>query len=85
MNPFVASIILSQVPLEDFLDKLPEVRVQEYGGLVGWKRVVRPVRHAGSQLLRYLQDRFNGEIARRLVSIQLPPSSPQDTSESACV
>lgn len=41
MNPFVASIILSQVTLGDFLDKSPEARMQEHASLIGHKRMVR--------------------------------------------
>ena len=41
MNPFVASILLSQVTLEDFLDKSPEARMQEYADLIGHTRMVR--------------------------------------------
>ena len=40
MNAFVASIILSQDPLDDFLQKTPEERLQEYGDLVGSARMV---------------------------------------------
>jgi len=40
MNVFVASVILSQVGLEEFLDASPEDRLQMFGPLVGMDRMV---------------------------------------------
>lgn len=40
MNAFVASIILSHMPLEEFLDIAPEQRLQYFAGLVGAERIV---------------------------------------------
>lgn len=41
MNIFASAMILSQVPLEEFLEWPPEKRVQEFGLLIGTERIVR--------------------------------------------
>ena len=40
MNTFAAAIILSFNNLDEFLDKLPQQRMSEFGGLVGVERMV---------------------------------------------
>ena len=40
MNLFASCLLLSQVTLEDFLEKAPEERLLEYGSLVGVDRIV---------------------------------------------
>ncbi|KAM5536064.1 hypothetical protein V8D89_010322 [Ganoderma adspersum] len=66
MNPFASCLLLSQVSLENFLEKTPEERLLEYRTLIGSDRI----------------GRFNAYMARRLDAMQLPPSSPIDTSSS---
>ncbi|TFY68590.1 hypothetical protein EVJ58_g926 [Rhodofomes roseus] len=53
MNAFAASIILSQMSLDDFLDTSPEDRVQYFGPYVGHDRLVR----------------FNEELQRRAQAV----------------
>ena len=43
MNLFASCLLLSQVSLEDFLEKMPEERLLEYGPLVGVDRIVSGV------------------------------------------
>ncbi|OJT04460.1 hypothetical protein TRAPUB_4730 [Trametes pubescens] len=67
MNIFVASLLLSQTTLEDFLEKSADDRLVEYAELAGTERMTR----------------FNVEMARRLEAMQLPPSSPIDVATSS--
>ncbi|THH30641.1 hypothetical protein EUX98_g3560 [Antrodiella citrinella] len=60
MNACVASIILSQTTLEDFLDRSPEERNHEIGPLVGNARMMN----------------FNRTLSLREEMMQLPSSSP---------
>ncbi|KZT72907.1 hypothetical protein DAEQUDRAFT_552793 [Daedalea quercina L-15889] len=66
MNAFAASIILSQMSLDDFLDTSPEDRVQYFGPYVGHERLVR----------------FNEELQRRAQAVELTPSSPNSYEAS---
>lgn len=43
MNVFAAAVILCSISLDDFLDKTPEERVEEFGDLIGRSRVVSRV------------------------------------------
>ncbi|RPD65120.1 hypothetical protein L227DRAFT_607705 [Lentinus tigrinus ALCF2SS1-6] len=67
MNLFAASLLLSQTTIEEFLEKTASERLVEYGPLVGTARV----------------ERFNVEMAYRLDTMQLPPSSPIDAHASS--
>ncbi|CCM03793.1 uncharacterized protein FIBRA_05941 [Fibroporia radiculosa] len=49
MNHFTASVVLSQMSLDDFLDETPEERTQNFAVLIGPNRIMR----------------FNKELARR--------------------
>ncbi|KAI0800724.1 hypothetical protein C8Q74DRAFT_1364412 [Fomes fomentarius] len=60
MNYFAASLLLSRISLEDFLEKSADARLSEFGELIGMDRITR----------------FNDEMVRRLEIMQLPPSSP---------
>ncbi|KAI0652408.1 hypothetical protein C8Q79DRAFT_937519 [Trametes meyenii] len=60
MNNFAASLLLSQISLEDFLEKSADDRLLDYGDLVGMERITQ----------------FNVDMARRMEAMQLPPSSP---------
>ena len=40
MNVFAAAIILSKNSLDEFLDKLPEQRSEDFGNLIGRARIV---------------------------------------------
>ena len=44
MNVFAASLILCQKPLQNFLDSTEEIRVLEFGHLVGQERLVSHTR-----------------------------------------
>ena len=46
MNAFASSVILCQKPLQEFLDSTPDVRLEEFGPLVGMYRMVRVVHSA---------------------------------------
>ncbi|KAI0699378.1 hypothetical protein C8T65DRAFT_719757 [Cerioporus squamosus] len=67
MNQFAASLLLSHTTLEAFLEKTASERLVEYGALVGAERM----------------ERFNVEMAHRLETMQLPPSSPIDADASS--
>lgn len=41
MNHFVAAMILTQTTLDEFLDCSSDERMQMFGPLVGWERIVR--------------------------------------------
>ncbi|KAI0673682.1 hypothetical protein C8Q78DRAFT_1018447 [Trametes maxima] len=60
MNNFAASLLLSRTSLEDFLEKGADDRLLDYGNLIGMERIAR----------------FNVDMAQRMESMQLPPSSP---------
>lgn len=90
MNVFVASLLLYQTTLEDFLEKSADDRLLEYADLVGIERMVRTrtvdpsgMSIPGADTTIILQTRFNVEMARRLEAMQLPPSSPIDVATSS--
>ncbi|EMD42185.1 hypothetical protein CERSUDRAFT_90788 [Gelatoporia subvermispora B] len=60
MNAFAASIILSQVDLQQFLDAVPETRLQAFGPLIGVERMLQ----------------FNEDLAHRTQTVQFPSSPP---------
>ncbi|EKM61502.1 uncharacterized protein PHACADRAFT_190671 [Phanerochaete carnosa HHB-10118-sp] len=66
MNVFAAAIILNSVTLDDFLEKMPDERLQLFGELVGRHRITT----------------FNTIIARRRQAVELSSSSPPMTNES---
>ncbi|KAH9929682.1 uncharacterized protein B0H18DRAFT_995724 [Fomitopsis serialis] len=69
MNAFAASIILSQMRLDDFLDTGPEDRVQYFGPYVGHDRLVR----------------FNEELQMRAQAVELTSSSPSSHEASMSI
>ncbi len=40
INCFAAALLLSQISLEDFLEKFTEARLSEFGELIGMDRIV---------------------------------------------
>ncbi|KAI0692951.1 hypothetical protein BC835DRAFT_1097792 [Cytidiella melzeri] len=64
MNVFIAAVILSRHSLDGFLERTPEQRAKEFGGLIGVDRI----------------NAFNKLIARRIEAMQLPSSSPPTAS-----
>ena len=76
MNTFAASIILSQMSLDDFLDTSPEDRVQYFGPYVGHDRLVSSMAIRRSRCLSTLQARFNEELEKRARAVQMASSPP---------
>ncbi|KDQ63007.1 hypothetical protein JAAARDRAFT_202531 [Jaapia argillacea MUCL 33604] len=59
MNPFAAAIILSQISLGELLEMTPDVRLQQFGWLVGNDRIVQ----------------LNDTISRRTREVRSPDTS----------
>lgn len=81
MNYFAANIILSRVDSDSFLEMDPQVRLQDFGHLIGVKRMVSSSYaslNARTDIPSLSQAIINGIISRRLGEMIFSPSTAQN-------